>query len=145
MKRYLTDTNILVAVSLGDREVLSALDKLEQLPSHFVISLQNVCEFWNVSTRPDGKNGLGLSPDFTRRALDKIQLGFEVLPETDAVRQELLALLQEHRIRGKQIYDARLAATVRAHRLDGILTFNERDFLRYPGVNPIRPSVISHA
>ena len=139
MKRYLVDTNVLIAIALGKSEVLHFMDRYEQEAALFFITLQNVCEFWNVSTRPEANNGLGLSPEFTMRALERLQLGFKVLPETDAVEFHLLNLLLEHKVRGKQIYDARLAATVRAHSLDGILTLNNRDFLRYTDVNPILP------
>ena len=140
MKRYLVDTNVLIAIALGKSEVVQFIDLYQQDDAVFFITLQNICEFWNVATRPEANNGLDLSPEFTMRALERLQLGFKVLPETSAVERELLQLLREHKVRGKQIYDARLAATVRAHNLDGILTLNHRDFLRYADVNPILPS-----
>lgn len=140
MKRYLTDTDVLIAISLGRSGVIEAMDQRRKEPATFFMTLQNICEFWNVATRPKPNNGLGLSPELTRRAVDRLQLGFKLLPETAAVQDELLQLLREHKVRGKQIYDARLAATVRGYKLDGILTLNARDFMRYGGVIPIVPN-----
>jgi predicted nucleic acid-binding protein len=139
-RRYLTDTNVLVAISLGNDEVNKRMDQLERAHSRFFIGLQNLCEFWNVSTRPALNNGLGLSPEFTWRAIERIQLGFEVLPETTGVLKEFNDLVQTYRISGKQIYDAKLVALLKAHSLDGIITFNVSDFVRYAGANPISPS-----
>jgi predicted nucleic acid-binding protein len=139
-RRYLADTNVLVAISLGNDDVNKRMEQLERAPSQFFIGLQNLCEFWNVSTRPSTNNGLGLSPEFTLRAIERIQLGFEVLPETNVVLREFTEILRTHRIWGKQIYDAKLVALLRAHSLDGIITFNARDFVRYAGANPISPS-----
>jgi hypothetical protein len=116
------------------------MEEMERAPSRFCIGLQNLCEFWNVSTRPAVNNGLGLSPEFTLRAIERIQLGFEVLPETVAVIAELTRILNAHRVWGKQIFDAKLVALLRAHLLDGMITFKVRDFVQYHGANPTRPS-----
>ncbi len=139
-KRYLVDTNVLLAIAQGDAAVIGWMAALEKSPARFFIGLQNICEFWNVSTRPADKNSLGLSPEFTLRAVERIRLGFRVLPENEAVIDEMITTLQAHRISGKQIYDAKLVALQRAHHLDGIITSNQRDFLRYSGANPISPA-----
>jgi len=137
--RYLT--NVLIAISLGNEDVIAHMAHLERAPSRFYVGLQNLCEFWNVSTRPSVNNGLGLSPEFTLRAIERIQLGFEVLLETNNFLKELTKILRAHRISGKQIYDAKLVALLNAHSLDGIITLNSTDFIRYSGANPINPSV----
>ena len=139
MTRYLTDTNVLIALSLEREDTIRFMEQRRQLGALFFTTLQIVCEFWNVCTRPKDNNGLGLSPEFTVRALDRLRIGFPTLPDTDFVRRELLQLLRDHKVRGKQIYDARLAASVLAHQLDGILTYNDQDFVRFPGVHPISP------
>ena len=145
MKRYLTDTNVLVAMSLSNAETIAFVDRCKEEPAQFFTTLQIVCEFWNVCTRPEENKGLGLSPEFTLRALDRLRLGFPVLPDTEGAHQELLLLLSQHKVRGRQIYDARLAAAVRAHKLDGILTYNLRDFARYGNINPFSPSAMPNA
>ena len=145
MKRYLLDTNVLVALSLSNAETIAFVDRCKDEPARFCTTLQIVCEFWNVCTRPKENNGLGLSPEFTLRALDRLRLGFPVLPDTEDAHQELLHLLRQHKVRGRQIYDARLAAAVRAHKLDGILTYNIRDFVRYGNINPFSPSATPNA
>ena len=112
-KRYLVDTNVLVAISLGNDDVNDRMTELERAPSRFFVGLQNLCEFWNVSTRPAANN---------------------------AVLRELMVLLRAHRVSGRQIHDARLAALILAYSLDGVVTFNTRDFVRYAGTNPIGPT-----
>jgi predicted nucleic acid-binding protein len=48
-----------------------------------------------------------------------------------------------HAISGKQVHDARLAAIMEAHGVASILTFNTRDFSRYPGLTATDPAAVS--
>jgi hypothetical protein len=61
----LVDTNILLRLSrFADpnfHPVRAALDELEDEKVELFYSLQNIAEFWNVSTRPRNVNGFGLS------------------------------------------------------------------------------------
>lgn len=47
------------------------------------------------------------------------------------VTKELLQLLANHVIGGKQVHDANIVATMLAHGITRLLTFNEGDFRRF--------------
>ena len=46
----------------------------------------------------------------------------------------------QHQVSGKKIYDARLVAVMKSHGIDRIVTFNTKDFARYPGITAIHPA-----
>jgi predicted nucleic acid-binding protein len=43
---------------------------------------------------------------------------------------------------GVQVHDARLAAAMRVPGIQRILTFNERDFARYPDIQAVHPQAL---
>ena len=47
-----------------------------------------------------------------------------------------------HGISGIQVYDTRLVAAMQVHGVPRILTFNDRDFARYDGVDAVHPLTI---
>ena len=62
---HLLDSNILLRLGIQHHpdfpQVRSALDQLEARLTPIAYTLQNMTEFWNVATRPTGKNGFGLA------------------------------------------------------------------------------------
>jgi len=143
---YLIDSNILLRwVKPDERDypiVVSAIDAILRDGGVLCYTSQNVAEFWNTCTRPLDQNGFGLSPQETdgrpRAFEDKLQL----LPDTVAVHQEWRALLVTHNVSGVQVHDARLGAAMRIHGIQRILTFNERDFARYPDIQAVPPRAL---
>ncbi len=59
------------------------------------------------------------------------------------VHQEWRKLLVAHGVSGVQVHDARLAAGMRVHGVRLILTFNDRDFARYLGIEAIHPGTFA--
>lgn len=109
---------------------------------------QNIAEFWNVATRPVASNGLGLDVAAARRGVELIEEILTLLPETPAVYAEWKRLVIAHGVAGVRVHDARLVASMNAHGVRTILTFNTDDFLRYTTDNrhPIKvlhPSLAS--
>jgi predicted nucleic acid-binding protein len=47
-----------------------------------------------------------------------------------------------HNVSGVQVHDARLAAAMRVHGIERVLTFNERDFARYPDIQAVHPRAL---
>ena len=45
-----------------------------------------------------------------------------------------------HNVAGKKVHDAHLVAMMQAHSIRSILTFNEADFKRYPGIAMLNPA-----
>ena len=76
--------------------------------------------------------------------VDRFLVMFEFLDDTPAVFAEWFALVRDHAVAGTNAYDARLAAAMRAHGVDRLLTFNARDFRKF-GVTVVDPGDFGEA
>ena len=101
---------------------------------------QTLGEFWNASTRPLDKNGFGLSLTETDRLARVIERDFDFLPDGQAVHDRWRRLLVEHEVKGVQVHDARLAASMYVHGIPQLLTINVRDFARFRGLSVLHPA-----
>ena len=127
----LLDTNVLVdATDVKRPRHAAAVELLERRPA-LVLSAQVAREYLVVATRPPAVNGLGLR---MADALDNLAQfrGFaRLLPEEKPLLPHLLALLEAVPCEGKNIHDALLVATMRAHRVRVLLTSNPTHFVRF--------------
>jgi predicted nucleic acid-binding protein len=143
---YLIDSNILLRwVKPDDHDypmVVSAIDAILEDGGVLCYTSQNVAEFWNTCTRPLDQNGFALSPQETDRRARAFEDKLQFLPDSVAVHQEWRALLVSHNVSGVQVHDARLVAAMRVHGIKRILTFNERDFARYPDIQAVHPRAL---
>ncbi len=143
--RYLVDTNILLRLS--DTEdarfslVTQAAETLLNRGEEIVIVPQCLYEFWAVVTRPREVNGLAWSIERTRAETDRLLSLFALLPDTSDVFNYWLELVTTYQVSGKQVHDARLAAALKAHQLDHLLTLNADDFKRFD-VKSVHPSEV---
>lgn len=145
---YLLDTGILLRLfnraDQSRRSIRSAVLKLRNDGHKFAVAIQNVAEFWNVSTRPkEARGGLGLSPEETYRHLRVIQRLCSVLPDTAKTYPTWRELVRKHAVRGVQAHDARLVAWMASHRITMIVTLNPSDFGRFSGVVTVNPAAIA--
>jgi len=144
--RVLLDTNILVRLRDADSPLHSlcveAIERLLNQADQICLCLQALIEFWSVSTRPREANGMGRSPEETYRDCQRFQSTFTFLEEPQNIADEWSRLVHQYGVRGKQVHDARLAAFALAHRLDGILTLNANDLLRYNELTILTPSEV---
>jgi predicted nucleic acid-binding protein len=144
--KYLLDTNILLRlVQLfhpHHKQAREALKTLRRQNYTFYILLQNVSEFWNVCTRPADKNGLGFSIAKTDLHLKRFERFFTILPDTLEVYENWRELVVNHSVSGIQVHDAKIAAAMKAHNLQNLLTFNAKDFKRYTDIKAIEPKDI---
>lgn len=140
----LCDTNILAySVQPDDvrfHDVQRAIHLLLDEQHELVILFQNITEFWNLSTRPKEKNGLGFTVDETRHHLQTLLGYFTILIESSQTVQEWMQLVITHQVKGVQVHDARLVAAMRANRMTQILTYNGKDFKRYTGITTLTPA-----
>ena len=145
---YLVDTNILLRFSRleNPRYQISrdAVHKLEADGHQLQTTLQNFAEFWNVSTRPTERNGFGRTPVETDELLQDLEKAFSLLPDSDDVYREWRRLVVKYNVAGVQVHDARLAASMIAHNVAHILTFNVTDFERYKseGIVAVDPATV---
>ena len=142
----LLDSNILLRISKSDdpqHDLIShALHTLVVNRVRLCYTSQTLGEFWNASTRPLDKNGFGLSIGETDRLARVIERDFELLPDTREVHDHWRSLLVAHNIRGVQVHDARLAASMYVHGVGRLLTNNVRDFRRFDGLRVLHPSEV---
>jgi len=147
MADYLLDTNVLLRFSDAASPVhATAVDAVAVLLSRgdrVYITAQNLIEFWAVATRPVDANGFGWDARQAEQEVGKLLNFFLCLDDTPSVFRHWLALVTAHGVSGKQVHDARLAAVMEAHGVASILTFNTRDFSRYPGLTATDPAAVS--
>jgi len=142
--RVLVDTNILLRSAQPTHplssQATSAVSKLLRQEDAVFFCAQNIAEFWNVATRPAEVNGLGLSHEEALQEVASIESLLTLLPDIPAIYPVWKRLVQDHRVQGVKVYDARLVAVMSVYLIDTILTFNIADFKRYGNVSAIHPA-----
>jgi predicted nucleic acid-binding protein len=144
--RILVDTNVLLRSAQPNHalgpQATQAVSKLIRDEVAVFFCAQTIAEFWNVATRPAGLNGLGFSQDQVLQEIGGIESLLTLLPDIPAIYPVWKQLIQEHRVQGVKVYDARLVAIMRVFTVDTILTFNGTDFTRYPDINAVEPAAV---
>jgi len=142
----LVDTNILLRMTRRSdpqhQLVDTALARLAGQGTIFHYTHQNIAELWNAMTRPLARNGFGFTVADAERQVRAIEAGMSLLPDSEAVYREWRKIVVQFSVSGVQVHDARLAATMRVHRVSHILTLNVADFGRFTGIIPIHPSSV---
>lgn len=147
--KYLIDTNILLRICEPQNSqhqiVCNAIRNLRQQGHQLYIVPQNCAEFWNVATRPQDKNGFGLTTQKTTKLLKLIERLFSVIPDIPSIYGEWKRLVIQYSVKGVQVHDARLVATMRVHVITHVLTFNTDDFKRYftENITPMNPQYLN--
>jgi predicted nucleic acid-binding protein len=142
---FLIDTNILLRTlqphhphcAQPERAVAALRTANEVLH----VAAQNLIEFWAVATRPESENGLGMSIEAASRELTALKRLFSLLPEAP-VFDEWERLVAMYGVSGKNTHDARLVASMKAHGIARILTFNVQDFARYREIEALHPDAV---
>ena len=144
--RVLLDTNILLRSAQPTHplcsEAASAVSKLLRQEDAVFFCSQNIAEFWNVATRPAEVNGLGFSHEEALQEVASIESLPTLLPDIPAIYPVWKQLVQDHRVQGVKVYDARLVAIMSVYTIDTVLTFNVADFKRYGDVSAIHPGSV---
>jgi len=145
--QILLDTNILLRyIRPSDRDygiASNAMATARARGCKFCISSQTIYEFMAVATRLVADNGLGLSHAVADIALTHLLTDLDVLFDSDVVAAETRRLIVLHKVTGKKVHDARLAAIMTVHSIKEILTFNDKDFARYPEIVALNPRDIT--
>jgi predicted nucleic acid-binding protein len=147
---YLVDTNVALRlvskIDARHQECLDAVADLKTQGNDLCVSLQVAVELWNVVTRPKTSvpAGLyGLSVQEATNTLTRIESQLLVTPDPPKLYETWRDLVFTHNVVGAKVHDARHAAWVIAHGMTGILTYNRKDFVRYPGLAVISPDDLS--
>lgn len=125
----LLDSNILLRMTKNDDPhygvVRDALQELVAQGARLCFTSQTLGEFWNASTRPREHNGFGLSLVEADRTARVIERDFRFLPDSQQVHERWRGLLVSHEVKGVQVHDARIAASMYVHGISQLLTINE--------------------
>lgn len=149
--KVLVDSNILLRLQDNQHSqyplVIQSLMALRQRKDQLVIVPQIAVEFWRVCTGPIGNqpggNAFGFDPAEADRRLKLVEQAFPMLPEHPGAYAEWRKLVVSSGLIGKRVFDARIASLMLAHGLNHILTFNTKDFRRFPGITPIDPVTLA--
>lgn len=138
------DTNVLVyarlALSPFNLAATNYLDRLTQDGVELWISRQVLREYLATMTRP-GMVSTPLPPGVLVSDVRYFSQHLRVAEDGPAVMAELLSLLQTIPVGGKQVHDANLVATMRAHGIGRLLTHNTADFTRYAHLITVLPLI----
>ena len=144
--RVLLDTNILLRSAQPSHplcpQATRAVSNLLRKKDAVFFCSQNISEFWNVATRPAEMNGLGFSHEEALQELDSIENLLTLRPDIPAIYPAWKRIVQEHRVQGVKVYDARLVAIMGVYATDSLLTFNFADFKRYSSINALQPAAV---
>lgn len=141
---YLFDTNIFLRLAEKNSAerpiILNAIRKIHQQNKIICYTPQILAEFWNVCTRPtSSRGGFGLSLEQTERKVNLIQKHFELLPDTPATFTEWRKLVSDYKVTGVQVHDTKLVASMNVHKVEYLVTLNEKDLKRF-SINVISPN-----
>ena len=144
--RVLVDTNILLRSAQPSHplcpQATHAVSKLLRQKDAVFFCSQNIAEFWNVASRPAEMNGLGFSQEEVLEEVNSIENLLTLLPDIPAIYPVWKRMVQDHRVQGVKVYDARLVAVMSVYAIDSILTFNLADFKRYGNINALQPAAM---
>lgn len=105
------------------------------------MAAQGVSEFWNVCTRPStARGGLGLTVAQADLHLGHLERQIAIQFESARSYAIWRRLVVTHRVQGVQVHDARIAALMLADGISHILTYNRKDFTRFPGISALSPA-----
>ena len=97
-----------------------------------VASRQTLREYLVTMTRPQAFTALSKETVLTQ--VNQFIEYFELADDTPAVTEQLLALISNHPIGGKQVHDANIVATMQAYGIAHLLTHNIADFKRFENI-----------
>jgi predicted nucleic acid-binding protein len=143
----LIDTNLLVysveSTTPNYETSVAAMAALRISGATLCLVPQVFYEFWVVSTRPTANNGRGRTPSEVAAEFAFLKSRLTVFPDSQNVLDEWERLVTTHGIVGKPAHDTRLVAAMLTHNISHLLTFNVKDFTRYPGITILDPNTVA--
>lgn len=130
------DTNVLVYANIVEspyhEQALAAITVAHQAGRTIWISRQVIREYLVTLTRPQVFEILPRATVLEQigRFIDR----FEVADDTTAVTEQLLQLLTDFKIGGKQVHDTNIVATMQAYGIPALLTHNVKDFKQFGAI-----------
>jgi predicted nucleic acid-binding protein len=130
------DTNILVFANVIEtpfhKQALAAVNAADQAGRSIWISRQIIREYLVTLTRPQTFENLPKAMVFEQ--VEQFRKRFEVADDTPIVTEQLIKLLDDFKVGGKQVHDANIVATMLAYDIPYLLTHNIKDFQRFENI-----------
>ena len=127
------DTNILVYANVIEtpfhEQALAAINAAHEAGRTIWISRQVIREYLVTLTRPQVFENLPRATVLEQ--VDQFIERFQVVDDTATVSKQLVKLMSDFKIGGKQIHDANIVATMLAYDIPCLLTHNVKDFRRF--------------
>ncbi|WP_414584467.1 type II toxin-antitoxin system VapC family toxin [Scytonema sp. PCC 10023] len=143
MTKYLLDTNVVLRFcNPSDIQHSLARDSISYLLTQgdeCFLTAQVLVELWVVATRPVEVNGLGWAVKHVRSTIDQLLNRFPLLEESSQIFPNWLELVTVNGVMGKRTHDVRIVATMLAHEITHLLTFNPSDFAVTSAITIVRP------
>ncbi len=132
-KALFVDTNILVYANVIETpfhdQALVAINTAYQENRTIWINRQVIREYLATLTRPQAFDNL--PKEIVLEQVAQFIKKLEVADDTPNVSEQLLQLLADLKVGGKQIHDANIVATMLAYDIPCLLTHNVKDFKRF--------------
>ncbi len=127
------DTNVLVYANVLETPLhepaLAAIQSAQQAGRPLWLSRQVIREYLVTLLRPQDFETL---PKVTvLEQVDQFIKHFQLADDTAAVTRQLMKLMRDYKIGGKQVHDANIVATMLAYDISCLLTHNNKDFQRF--------------
>lgn len=103
----------------------------------FVVAQQNILESFRVLTHPKFSNPY--SPKEALTNIGKFARQIPLICPQEETVQILYKFIEKHNLKGDQIFDAYLVATMISNGIKDIATDNERDFSKFKIINIYNP------
>lgn len=104
------------------------------------VSSQILCEFFSIITNPRRVAAASSATEALHTISAMLALpGLRVLPIPARAVAGWMELLQRHPVTGGDVFDLQIVATMQAHGLQRIYTFNTDDFDVFPGLVVVTP------
>ena len=138
------DTNILIYASIAQSPLhttaLNAIWEREQIGIELWISRQILREYLAALSRPQAFTP-PISISILAVQVQAFERRFQIAEDNAQVTANLLTLIHQVSVGGKQIHDANIVATMQTYGISHILTHNTADFNRFAGFITVLPLV----
>nr|VFK15154.1 MAG: Predicted nucleic acid-binding protein, contains PIN domain [Candidatus Kentron sp. LFY] len=126
-KALFVDTNVIETPF--HEQALTAINAVHQAGRTIWISRQVIREYLVTMTRPQAFENLPKTTVLEQ--VGQFIKRFQVANDTAAVTSQLIELMEDFQIGGKQVHDANIIATMLAYDIPSLLTHNIKDFERF--------------
>jgi len=143
---YVVDTNILARTVHKNHPMQpvakGAINKLLDQGKTVCVLAQSIYEFWVMATRPMEANGFGMSVVEVQTKVADFETLLTLKTDRPEIYAEWKRLVTQYAVTGKPAHDARIAAAMKVHGINNLLTFNVGDFKRFQQITVVSPTEV---